>query len=357
MNSCKNKNLRRDYLIWKEIESQGKIIKFIISKFLKIESELLNIFKKYEDIYFIGCGSSYHVGLIASFTYNKLLNKNSTCIPSSEFITYPEIFFQNNSKYDKFILISRTGKTTETLIVADIIKKKMGQSISLTTFNSELAKKCEYSIVIEEAQEKSITATRSVISSTIVLLSLIFMLSKKGKFIKKISVNSDKFFENFNKYSNIISSIINSEDFNKFIFLGAGSFFGVAKEAGLKVKEMSITNSEACQPLEYRHGHKSIIDTSCMITFFLSEAGFDHEIRTAKEFKKLGGKVLIICDNIKKSKLQGSYDFIIDVNLNLEELIKPIFYQIFGQLIGYHQALKKGIDPSNPKNLDYCVTF
>jgi glucosamine--fructose-6-phosphate aminotransferase (isomerizing) len=227
----------------------------------------------------------------------------------------------------------------------------------VTFTDCELNKKSDYSIIIEDAKEKSITATTSVTSFTVILLGLIFKLSKKEQMIQKLMIAGKNFYKNFEKYSDYISVMINNENINKFIFLGAGPLYGVAKEAELKVKEMSRSNTEVCQPLEYRHGHKSIINSECMIIFLISNIGFNYELETIKELKKLGGKILVVCDDDKKIILEGLYDYIITTNFSLNELLKPVFYQLFGQLIGYHQAVKKGIDPSNPKNLDYCVTL
>jgi glucosamine 6-phosphate synthetase-like amidotransferase/phosphosugar isomerase protein len=37
--------------------------------------------------------------------------------------------------------------------------------------------------------------------------------------------------------------------------------------------------------------------------------------------------------------------------------LRPICYQIFGQLLGYHQAVKRGMDPAKPPDLDFYVTL
>ena len=100
-----------------------------------------------------------------------------------------------------------------------------------------------------------------------------------------------------------------------------------------------------------------MLDEKSLIIIFISEAGEKYEIMTARELRKYNSKVLMIGDNLDLLKIDKSYDYLIDIKSNMDELFKPVFYQIFGQLIGYHQGLKKGRDPSNPKELDYCVEF
>lgn len=350
-------NNNKQYFIMKEIKYQEEAWACAINQISNINKELLDLIRNHEKFYFIGCGSSYNQGKIVSFLYNMLFDKKSECLVSSELFLYPDSYIEKDLRKSLFFLISRTGESTETLEVLDIIKSRKGHSVALTTFpKSKLAKGSEYSIILKESEEKSITATKSATSSLIVLLSIVFIAANKGPIIDGMLQKNRKFFENFNAYANSISSIIEMRDFNKYVFLGSGLFFGVAREADLKVREMSITSTESCQPLEYRHGYKSILDKESMVVIFISDAGFEYEMKAALEFKKIGAKVLIICDTNKKIRnYKNSYDFLIDININLEEILRPVYFQLFSQLIGYYQAVKKNIDPSNPRNLDYCI--
>ncbi len=343
-----------EHLIFSEIKSEEKIIKSMLDKYHKEKNNILSFFKDTEEVCFIGCGSSYHAGLIEKFTYDHLVKKPSICISASELMLYPDQYINGDDK--RYVFLSRTGGSSEILISSEIIKKHNKKSLSITTIKeSELINNTNYSIVLENAKERSITATRSVVGTTGLLSSIIFSLSNKDHLISKISSNNKIFYSNFERFNKYIHSLICKKDYENFIFLGSGPFYGVAKEAELKVKEMSISYVNSCQPLEFRHGHKAIINNKSLITIFLSKAGFDYEIKTGLEFKKLGGEVLIIGDGIDKYIKENLN--VIDIGLPSEELIKPIFYQLFGQLIGYHQAVKKEINPTNPRNLDYCVTL
>jgi len=353
-----NKEKKERNLIFSEIVDQQKAWKNSIDKLSNIDKKLLDVLKEHKNFYFIGCGSSYHTGLIIQFIYDLLFKKKSICADSSDFLFYPKKYTISNSSRNVFFLISRTGETTETLLIMDVIKKNKGATVALTSIpDSKLARECDFSVAFMDSQEKSITATKSMTSITIFLLNLIFTLSGLTIINEKISSSIDKYFKDFGKYFNMIQNIINETNFKKVIFLGSGPFFGVAKEAELKVKEMSITNTESSHPLEFRHGHKSILDKKTLVVLFLSEAGFKYELNSAREFKKICSKVLIICDNKRVKEQKYAYDYLIDIDLCIDELARPIFYILFGQLLGYHQAIRKGINPSFPRNLDFVVTF
>ncbi len=345
-----------EHLIYSEIRSGGKIIESAMDKYFENENDILNFFNGHEGICFVGCGSSYHVGIIGKFIYEHLINKPCTCATASEILLYPDHFFNRNDI--RYVFLSRTGSSTETVLALEIARKRNKKSMAIVTIkDSKLMSSSDYAIVLDSAKEKSITATRSVIGTTTLLSGIIFLLSNKKYLLDKILSGNKLFYNNFKKFDDYIHSLIFRKDYSNFIFLGSGPFYGVAKEAELKVTEMSISYVASCHTLEFRHGHKSIIDNKSLIIIFLSKEGFEYEIKTAMELVKLTGEVLLIGDRIDKNKTNGLFKNVIDIGLGLDELTKPIFYQLFGQLIGYHQAVKKGIDPTNPRNLDYCVIF
>lgn len=344
------------YPIWEEIKDQNVVINSTVEKFLSIKKELKKYCEDYEKLFFVGCGSSYHVGIIGSFLHNFLLNKVSYAVSSSDFIIFTKSYVNKKSNSYKYLLLSRTGHTTETVTASEILKQNHSDFISLTTLaDGDLLKNLKYSIILDKLKEESVPATKSVIGFTVFILCLIFLLANKLNFLESLIDNSNIFYGRFYDYVNTIEKIILKNNFKKFVFLGNGPYYGVSREAELKVKEMSLSNTEAFQILEYRHGHKAIINSNTLIIYFISDQGINYELRAAKELKKLGAKTLVIGNCIRK--LKSSYDYLIDVDLEAGDISKVVFYQLFGQLIGYFQAIKKGINPTNPKNLDYFVVL
>ena len=348
---------RKEYLIFDEIKSQGEKWITIFEKYQKEETSLLQNLKDCSGIYFLGSGSSYNNALMAQFANNKLSEKRSYAINSSEYLFNPCVFIKSEDKNNKVFVISRTGETTDTLLAMESLKKSGFSLIALTTFpESSIAGNSNAIIDLQDYREQSITSNRVVSSITLFLLCLFLKLSGKESILKQINTYSTGFFKGFEDYCKDISEIINTSDFNKFIFLGTGPFHSVAREASLKTREMSITDTEFWPTLEYRQGYMTNADEKDLAIVFLSAINMDFQFKTCVELKRAGAKVLIINDRLKLGDFKKLYDYEFNVDLGVEdELICQVYYQLFGQLIGYYQALKKNIDPSNPKNLDYVV--
>lgn len=345
------------HIIIEEIKSQKDKWIQTIEEYYKAEKLLLANITSSSDMYFVGTGSSYNNSLMAEFAYNKLMDRQAHSVNSSEYIFNSEVFIKPPYENKKIFVISRTGETTDTLLAIEMLKRLNVFLISLTTFpNSSIAKNSNLSIVFENLREESITSNRVVSGIALFLLCLFYKLCGKESLIKKINDYSETFFINYNQYCSYISSIIKSMDFSKFVFLGPGPLYSVAREAALKVREMSITNTEFWPILEFRQGYSTNVEEDNLVIAYLSKTNIGLQIKACMELKKAGAKILVISDKARLENYEKFYDYILEINIGLQdELLCQVYYQLFGQLIGYYQALKKNIDPSNPKNLDYIV--
>ncbi|UCD37176.1 MAG: SIS domain-containing protein, partial [Fidelibacterota bacterium] len=145
-------------------------------------------------------------------------------------------------------------------------------------------------------------------------------------------------------------------DYSKFVFLGQGPYYGLACEAMLKMKEMSLSVSEAYHSLEYRHGPKSLVDDNMLLTCLVSERARDEEKILLKEMKTLGARTLVICEQADP-EIESAGDYLVELNSDLTDESRLILYMPFLQLLAYHNAVAKGLDPDNPKHLTQVVTL
>ena len=98
--------------------------------------------------------------------------------------------------------------------------------------------------------------------------------------------------------------------FSDYVFLGQGPFHGIAREAALKVMEMSCSYSQFFHALEFRHGPKAIVSPAHALTFFVSDTAQKAETEVLSEMKELGGVILTIC-NRANPQIRQSSDLVI----------------------------------------------
>lgn len=320
-----------------------------LSQFKKDVSDKTNVF--------VGSGTSYYLSQTAASVFSHYTSQNALAIPSAEVIIYPDLLFPKSSNQYSAFLISRSGTTTEVLLAGDIIEKEKGIiTSSITCRNgSGLTNYGKYKFILEEADEKSVVMTRSFTSMLfhIQLLADKISGSKHNKQLKSIPEHGDIII---NKYRSTIEDIINSNSIESFVFLGQGPLFGLANESMLKVTEMSISISNAYHSLEFRHGPMSRVNKNTLITFFVSDKSAEYETKLINEMHKLGAKTLILCESVNRD-FSAAADFVIELNSGMDVFENPILYMPITQLMGYYQAIKKGINPDNPQHLTQIVTL
>ena len=117
---------------------------------------------------------------------------------------------------------------------------------------------------------------------------------------------------------------------------------------------MTLSWAHCFNTLDFRHGPKAVIDENSLVAIFLTDKAMEYDFQVAKEMKELGAGLLILGDKVPDNFYELTEN-IVDLGDHVSEWIRGILFLPFIQLLSYYKALKKGLDPDNPKNLSYFV--
>ncbi|MCK4961423.1 MAG: SIS domain-containing protein, partial [Anaerolineales bacterium] len=155
-------------------------------------------------------------------------------------------------------------------------------------------------------------------------------------------------------YAPLASELGRDTFLQRFFFLGSGPLYGVASEAMLKMKEISLSYSEAYHFLEFRHGPKSMVDDQSVVIGLLSEQAQDHELAVMREMQDLGARTIILAES-PNNKIEQAGDSVVALASGLPSGWRAPLYLPFLQLLALQRALAKGLNPDQPANLDPVV--
>ena len=163
--------------------------------------------------------------------------------------------------------------------------------------------------------------------------------------------------EEFLKLSDEMAKKIVAEhpELNLFITLGQGINYGIANECMNKMKEMSLSNSEAYYSLEYRHGPMSLVDENTMIILLSNEETVDGDVKLMTQMKEYGATILAIGNNASENF--KDVDYTLDMPYGYDSLQNAAMIGFIGQTMGYYLAEKKGLNADTPRHLSQAIVI
>ena len=359
-----------DSFMLKEIMEQPKSIKRsmlgrinVNKKFLFINGindyvkKLLNA----KRIIIVGCGTSWHAGLVAEYFFEKY-----TRIPVE--VEYGSEFRYRNpilNSDDVVFFISQSGETADTLESVKITKRKGATALGIVNnVGSSIARITDEGCYLHAGPEIGVASTKAFTSQLIILFMIGVRLSNRLNTIKQkkyvemiyqldnIPKLVEEILEQRNKIKNIAKTIYKK---NSCLFMGRGTNFPVGLEGALKLKEISYIHAEGYPAAELKHGPIALLEKGTPVVVICTRSDeYEKTIANIEEVKARKAMVIAILDS-KNKHVSEMVDHSIVVP-QIKNDFSPILNIIPLQLLAYYVAKYKGLDVDKPRNLAKSVT-
>jgi glucosamine--fructose-6-phosphate aminotransferase (isomerizing) len=304
---------------------------------------------------FLGCGTSFYLAEAAASSWTMLTGQRARALPASEPLLFADLAYAKVSGLQS-VIISRSGSTSEAVRAAELLSRQFSvPTLGITcTADSALGRACDQTLHISSANEKSLVMTRSF---SAMLLALQYLAAKKAQrpdFLEAQQRVAVHFETQIQSMSRRVEAFVEKHSFADFVFLGQGPFHAIAREAALKVMEMSCSYSQSFHTLEFRHGPKAVVSPETCLTFFLSESAANAESEVLVEMKELDGTIIAVC-NRATDAIRRSSDLVFELGFDGPELATVAPSVVPSQLLGFFTGVKKNLNPDEPKNLSRVV--
>ncbi len=318
--------------------------------------ELLHI----DTIKIIGCGTSYHAGLVGSYAIEELSRLSCIVEIASEARYRNPIVKQGNL----YFVISQSGETADTLCAMKEIQRKGGRVLGIcNVVGSTIPRESNGGMYVHSGPEISVASTKAFTSQLTALYLFAIMTGRMRdlgytsavKLLTELENIPQKINWILKNSSKIEKIALKYESSDNFLFLGRGISYPVALEGALKLKEISYKHAEGIASGEIKHGPIALIDKETPIIFIAPEDGvYDKTLSNMQEVKARGGKIISICYE-GDTKVREFSDDIIEIP-RTDDLFSPLLTIIPLQLFAYYMAKGLGCDIDQPRNLAKSVT-
>ena len=339
----------------REIQEQPEVWEETIKRLKGLKPELEERFHDldYEKLVFFGGGTSYYLAQTAASTFRHFTGIETVAAPSSEILLFPEDYISATDGWKTLCCsFSRSGKTSETVKAASFAKENFNLPVyGFTCYEeSKLAGSTDFTVRFPEAKEESVVMTKSFTSMLVGLIKTASILEAHPP-VDSLPRFGTGLLES---YFDLAEKIFKGAEYDRFVFLGGGPLYGIASESMLKLKEMALETTEVFHPLEYRHGPKSTADKDTLVALYLSDSGYEQEVKLIPELRELEATVVTIGESLSESAKDNS-SYSIELDTGLGEYVRTPLYLPFAQSLGLNLAFKKNLDPDSPKNLTQVV--
>tara|TARA_Y100000590_G_scaffold469359_1_gene656486 strand:- start:1925 stop:3682 length:1758 start_codon:yes stop_codon:yes gene_type:complete len=300
-----------------------------------------------KNLYITGSGTSYNAARIAKILFSNFAKLKIETIIASELPFSPDSIEKDST----LIAISQSGESADVLEAVNIAKQSDAKIISIVNHpNSSLSQESDLVVSLNCGPEIGVAATKSFTSQLAILYKITNQLSTTPINLdwKKISESISVLTSENSKIQELAKVL---KDVSDIYILGRGIHFPIAKEAALKLKELTYIHAEGIPGGELKHGSLALMDSNVFVIIINpNDSTYQETLNSANEIKARGAKIIGISD--KKSDV---YDFWIEIP-SIDDALYSIIEIIPVQLLAYYSAIEKKTDPDYPRNLAKSVT-
>ncbi|MGC4121072.1 MAG: glutamine--fructose-6-phosphate transaminase (isomerizing) [Myxococcales bacterium] len=319
------------------------------------------VLKRIKKAVILGCGTSYHAGLVGRQMIETFARIPVETDLASEF-RYRDALVDSETLA---ISISQSGETADTLAALREAKARGCPTISVVNvLGSAIARESDACIYTHAGPEIGVASTKAFTTQ----LAALYMLAIKVARARGVMTAADaqQHLSNLRGVPKLVEGVLHCEEPVKnlariwqgatdCLFLGRGPQYPVALEGALKLKEISYVHAEGYPAGEMKHGPIALIDPTLPVVVIAPRGpGYEKMIGNIEEVRARGGKVIAVC-NEGDSEITRLADHVVRIP-PCEPLLAPMLTAIPLQLFAYHVADLRGTDVDQPRNLAKSVT-
>ena len=313
-------------------------------------------------IFVVACGSSYHVGMVSKYTWERLLRRPVEVCLASEF-RYCDPLVDDHSLV---IFISQSGETLDTMAALREAKRLGGRTLAVVNVvGSSIAREAD-NVLYTWAGPEIAVATTKAYSTQLALMDMIALYL--GDLLGTVSHEEyTAILHELETLPEKLQTVLDSTEdvkyfasryfnHNSIFFIGRNLDYAMGLEGSLKLKEISYIHSEAYASGELKHDTISLIEPGTLVIALGTYAPlFDKAMSNVVEVKARGAEVLALTTEPFREKMERTADATVAVPA-AHAVVQPSLGVVPLQLFAYYMALQRGCDIDKPRNLAKSVT-
>jgi glucosamine--fructose-6-phosphate aminotransferase (isomerizing) len=301
-------------------------------------------------IYFVGCGTSYHACLLGSVYFSRLAGRAAIPVLAPQFVAQ---YGPALGPEDVGIFVSQSGETKDVLNAVEAGQEKgMGIFGLVNVIGSTLTRASERCLPLGCGYEISVPATKTFTNQGIAFLYLAMRMG--GHSTDSLAGLPDLMehtIETVQPQIEAVEPLVNR--WESLYCLGYGATYPIALEGALKMKEITYAHCEGMLSTEFKHGPLSAVSQDYPVLFVAGPQDVPLLVSGINEVTCRGGRAIAIGQEDPRLRA-NAHDLIVLPACNPH--VSALLAVLPLQLLAYRMSLARGYDPDFPRNLSKTLT-
>lgn len=315
----------------------------------------------FRQVWVIGCGSAYHVGVAAQYVLEDLAKIPVRVELASEF-RYRDPLVPENTLV---VIISQSGETADSLAALRKAKEQGAKTLAIVNVvGSTIAREADYVFYTLAGPEIAVATTKAYSAQLLAVYALAIAFAQdRGQLtddqaaalvreLEALPGKMERLLEDEARIQWFASKQIAAKD---IFFIGRGLDYAISLEGSLKMKEISYIHSEAYAAGELKHGTISLIEPGTLVVGVLTQQKLYEKTLSNLLECKTRGAYLMALTTYGNYSMEDNADFVLYIP-KTDPHFAPSLAVIPLQLLGYYVSVAKGLDVDKPRNLAKSVT-
>ncbi len=329
-----------------------------------IDSALLT----FEKLIIAASGSSRHAGLAGEIMIEDLSGVAVDVEYASEYC-----YRSTHAAVEPIVMVvTQSGETADTIAAQREALTRGVKTIAVSNVaDATIPREASAALITGAGPELAVPATKSFTTQvTVLYLMALFLARKRGRMTSEVTRS---YLQRLLRLPDAIEKHLHTWDdlaeqfaekhfrAEKFLYLGRGVHYAIAREGALKLKEISYAHAEGYPAGELKHGPNALVDEKLPVVVLAtcdkrdpdSVLRYQRTLEVMKEVKSRRGQVVAVATEGDEEVAAVADDVFLVAAA--PELLLPIVEVIPLQLFAYHVATKKGYNVDRPRNLVKAV--
>lgn len=340
---------------FREISSQAESWQSAIESAFASREAVLSLVGKNAGhrIIFIGCGSTHYLAQYAAPFFQSITGIACRGVPSSE-LSFRTDTVVAPGEVPLVVALSRSGDTSETIMAVETMRRRGCDALAVSCYDDTgLSEVSSLTLSIPGGREESYAQTRSFAGMLVAVQVVAALVADDVALLDGIRQLPDLGPDVVERAKPVALNVGANEAYKRISYLGSGALYGLAGEATVKMKEMSLSIAEAFHFMEFRHGPIALVDDEHLIVGLLSDSMRDYEVAVLRDLRERGAHVLAISNT--DDELSAEFDSVFVLGTSLSEAARAVLYMPILQLLAYYRSRGRGLNPDRPRHVIMAI--